>query len=481
MTNWSDQQKAIFEFFASGKGNLVVRARAGTGKTTTIIEATKHAAHESKVLLAAFNKRIQTELQGRITAANVEAKTLHALGFSYLRSRNKAIKVDAQVDTDRAVYVCGRGAPDDIVAAVKKLAGLLKNMAPFETDVSKVAEIAEAFDCVPGEDFEGEWTTDGVSRCAIEARDAALDRDEKGRISFDDMIFIPIAANLVRPWFSMVVVDEAQDMNYSQLLLAQRACKAGGRVVVVGDDCQAIYGFRGADADGLDRLKSELGAAELGLTTTYRCGKAIVEVAREIVEDFAAGESNPDGIVDAIGPAKLMDAARAGDFILSRKNSPLMPICLKFLKAGVRCRIEGRDVGAGLRAIILKFKAKSVPDFVKKVDSWASKATKRTARIKSDDKRIAKVAEIEDQAEMLVAMADGCSSIAEVLLRTDTLFGDDDGSKNTIVCSSVHRAKGLEADRVFIIESTVSKNHREERNIYYVAVTRAKQHLTWIR
>ena len=45
---WSKQQTAIFDFFARGKGNLVVRARAGTGKTTTILEACGHAPHKDR-------------------------------------------------------------------------------------------------------------------------------------------------------------------------------------------------------------------------------------------------------------------------------------------------------------------------------------------------------------------------------------------------------------------------------------------------
>ena len=62
-----------------------------------------------------------------------------------------------------------------------------------------------------------------------------------------------------------------------------------------------------------------------------------------------------------------------------------------------------------------------------------------------------------------------------------TLFGDsaDGDALPTIICSSVHKAKGLEATRVFILADTVNTRNREESNIYYVAVTRAKARLTW--
>jgi superfamily I DNA/RNA helicase len=479
---WSAQQRAIFAFFAEGKGNLLVRARAGTGKTTTIIQACTHTPGD-KILLAAFNKRIATELTQRITASNVEAKTLHALGFAYIRRQWSNAKVDAQVDTDRAVAVCGKNAPDEIVGLVKKLAGLLKNIKPFTYDIEDVKDLADRFDCEPGEDWiEEGWDLERVCRMAGRARDAAMDRDPAGRVSFDDMIYIPLANGYARPWFTLVVIDEAQDMNYGQLLLAQRACKKGGRVVVVGDDCQAIYGFRGADSDGLDRLKAELAATELGLTVTYRCGKSIVDVAARFVPDFTAAETNPAGVVDSCTYDALYTEAKPGDFILSRKNAPLMPLCLGFLKRGVRARIEGRDVGKALRAIVASFKAKSVPNFIERVQGWGTKQGKRLAKLANAELRQAKLDEVADQVEMLTALAEGCANVAEILTRTETLFGDDQGEPRTqIVLSSVHKAKGLEADRVFVLEETLTQRDQEEKNITYVAVTRARNQLTFVK
>ena len=81
---------------------------------------------------------------------------------------------------------------------------------------------------------------------------------------------------------------------------------------------------------------------------------------------------------------------------------------------------------------------------------------------------------------MLSALADGCVSVSEIYSRVNTLFADseDGNTKGFVVCSSVHRAKGLEADRVFVLEETVRDDNDEEANIAYVAYTRAKKHLT---
>ena len=187
------------------------------------------------------------------------------------------------------------------------------------------------------------------------------------------MVYIPLANNFARAWYSMVVVDEAQDMNYAQLLLAQKACKRTGRIVVVGDDCQAIYGFRGADADGLDRLKPSCAPRSWGSPSRTAAAVASWTWPPRWSLTSSPAPMNADG-KSTDGHRVLVAAAKPGDFVLSRKNAPLMPLCLSFLKQGVRARIEGRDIGAGLRALVTKFRAKSVPQFIDRVQGLGAQA-----------------------------------------------------------------------------------------------------------
>jgi superfamily I DNA/RNA helicase len=324
-----------------------------------------------------------------------------------------------------------------------------------------------------------------VAKLALVARDAAKERDLQGRVGFDDMIFLPVALRLARPWYDMVIIDEAQDMNAAQILLARASCKKTGRIVVVGDDRQAIYGFRGADAGSLDRLKAELSATELPLTVTYRCGKSIVARAASIVPDFTAAPSAPDGIVDSLpNEDELFKNAKPGDFVLCRRNAPLMSTCLGFLKRGIAARVEGRDVATGLKVAVSKLRAKSVPDFIERVGGWLKKEVARASKISSEDARQDKVDRLSDQADALVALAEGCASVAEIGVRIETLFGDHgEGGPRQIVCSSIHRAKGLEADRVFVLveeKKRPGRGGKEEANIDYVAVTRARLHFTTV-
>jgi superfamily I DNA/RNA helicase len=285
----------------------------------------------------------------------------------------------------------------------------------------------------------------------------------------------------------MVVVDEAQDMTTVQLAIAKGMLNPDGNIVVVGDDKQAIFAFRGADSEALDNLKRELNADELGLTTTYRCGKNIVALAQNYVADFRAADTNADGVVSECSIDAVTGAAAGGDFILSRVNAPLVSIAMKLLRSGKRARVAGRDIGAGLRNLVRKLKARSIPELLAKLEAWRNKESRRIeaqiAAAKNGRKAAlnAKLEAIEDQAEMLASLVDGASSVSDIEARIEALFTDDGlGDAGMIVCSSVHRSKGLEAKRVFVLRDTLRSNSQEELNICYVAITRAKHELVFV-
>jgi superfamily I DNA/RNA helicase len=270
--------------------------------------------------------------------------------------------------------------------------------------------------------------------------------------------------------------------------MAKAACRHGGRVCCVGDDRQAIYSFRGAVSDGMDMMRRSLNAKELGLTITYRCPKAVVALAVNIVPDYRAADAAPQGEVLHIEAGSIHAQVKVGDAVLSRSNAPLMSLCLGLLRKGTPARIEGRDLGKALADIIEKLNARTVPQFLTKVETWAEKQTNRFMNTKNFEQ---KAQQIQDQAETLKAIAEGVSSVTEIQTRLNTLFQDTNAdSKPAVILSTTHKAKGLEWSKVFMLTSTFNRKRpanaapispeaaeaqaREEANIYYVAITRAK-------
>jgi superfamily I DNA/RNA helicase len=513
---WSEQQDAIFAHIEGSPANLIVEARAGTGKTTTIVEAVTRwlrANPGRTAVVCAFNKRIADELvrkfggllgcnmaqaayalERELGAKGVVVKTLHAIGFAAVRRfrDNLVIEDRKKADVPRAdalaLAACGGRAPDAILKLVAKLHTLGRETAPLATRPGDLTAIMINHDLEPSEEWErAGWPPERVEEAALSAMRRAAEVKSGDTIDYSDMIFLPCVHGWHAPLGDLVVVDEGQDMTVAQLMLAQGAIRRGGKAVVVGDPFQAIYGFRGADSGALGRLRRELDADKLGLTTTYRCGRAIVALARTLVPDFEAGPDNPEGVVDSVAVEKLVEEAAPGDFVLSRVNAPLVSLAMACLRAGKRARVAGKDIGKDLAETLRRLKARSVPDLMAKIDAWERKAIARQERRleggAANGKAKAAKAKIErvrDDAEMLRSLAEGADSVAHVLERAESLFSDDGlGDRGVVTFSSVHKSKGLEADRVFVLASTLRDTNDEERNIAYVAITRAKQRLTW--
>lgn len=480
MHKWSPQQEAVFKWFErSKKGNLVVTALAGCGKTTTICEGVRRAPETLK-LVAAFNKRIAVELEERVKDDPfTTAKTLHGVGFDLIRQNTRGFQV--RVVSDRgeklAAHVCdGSGADKEVIKMVAKLAGLGKQIYPQAKSANPLLKLADDFDINPDEALvKSGYGVDFIAQRAYDAMEVAVDIERDMSIDFDDMLYIPLRAKLARGGYEMVVIDEAQDMNPAQLLLAMRVCNTSGRIVVVGDPNQAIYSFRGADSTSIARLKTALKAEELNLTVTYRCPKNVVKIAQNIVPAFTAHETAPDGTVVAGGIATLLKEAQEKDFILSRLNAPLMTVCIMLIREGKKARIEGRDIGKGLLTLMRRFSRRSVEAFLEDLDAWEETQTKRAlAR-----KQTARMTQVAEQAEMFRVLAEEAGEVYDIESKINELFVDLGGRTDFVVCSTVHKAKGLEAERVFVLTDTLYPKGvtQEEKNLEYVAVTRSKSHL----
>lgn len=470
-TVWSGEQLDIFRWFNESTGNLVVEALAGTGKTTTIKEAFCYCG-ESRILYAVFNKKNQREADAKIKDARVDVKTLHGLGFAFVKAVWSNARPDRDVEFDRVKQVLGADVArmqPDFAAQVERLVSKAKNVSINPT-VAELTEIAVRYDV----DVDSERS---VEKAALKVLELSKQRDALGRISFDDMVWLPVAMGWVKKWYDMVVVDEAQDMNLPQLDMARGASK--GRVVVVGDSRQAIYGFRGAVSDGMAMMKDVLKAEVLGLTVTYRCPRLVVAEAKQIVPGYTSAVGSPDGAVSRCDRNKMVADAKPGCAILSRLNAPLMPVALSFLRNRIPARIEGRDIGERVIGLVRSFKARSVPHLIERVEAWKEKQLARLAKMRNSEK---KAEETEDLAKTIVCLAEGAKGIKDVEQTIHDLFQDtDENSKPAVVLSTVHKAKGLEWDQVFMLLETFRRGKGiEEDNIYYVAVTRAKRHLVFV-
>lgn len=475
MPNWTDEQRAIFDEVDTGQSHVVVRARAGTGKTTTILEALNYA-QEPEILLAAFNKSIASELARRVENPAVQTKTLHALGFRMITKNWPVSRVsDENERANRLVErVYGKTIPDGLISIARQLHTKVRELDPFCHDIARVQEIASVFDLLPDEEWtEKGWDAERLAKGTLECLDVAC--EETDCIDFADMIFLPLIMNWVSPQYSLVMVDEAQDMSKPQLDLAQRSLRPGGRMVFVGDDKQAIYGFRGADSGALDRIIEELQAKELGLKTTFRCPRMVVQEAQAYVPDIQASvDAKPGSVERRVGLNEPTDGA----FVLSRTNAPLVGVCLDLLKQGQPAIVKGKDIGRGLQKLIKKYYHKDLDTFLEKIDGWMTQEERR-ARTLGPSARNERLARVYDQGATLAALAEAASSTNDLQAKVERLFADEAGAR-AVVCSTVHKAKGLESPEVWVLEDTWTRQGTEEANLKYVAITRSQDRLRFV-
>src|SRR5574338_517808 len=458
--NWSEYQKNIFKDIAKGEGHTVVIARAGSGKTSTIVEGFKYLPKGRKTLMVAFNKSIAEELEQR-APSYVDTMTLHSLGFRAIKQSFGNVVLENDKSRTIVEDLIGKD-PDlwEVNQSICKCVSLCKGFL-FDTP-AKIGDLIDQFGI---ETFE--YSRDKFIELVIKT--LSLCKSQKMVVDFDDMIWFPFVYRLNVGKFDVVFVDEAQDLNQAQIAMVLSVCKMDGRIIAVGDPAQSIYQFRGADSEAIPNFINKLKAKTLPLSVTYRCPKKVVALAQGIVPDIEAHDKSPEGYVVDMDSAELLKSVKPGDFVLSRTNAPLIKYCLQLLKAGVPANIQGRDIGANLLYFIKKSKAKTINSFIKYVNDWRDQEVERLITQKKNTDICV------DKAECLLNLCEGILTIADLKETIDKLFNDvNDTAK--VIFSTTHKAKGLERDRVFVLAGTYRKSGTggEEDNLWYVAVTRAK-------
>lgn len=478
--NWSTYQQAIFSHVAgNGNGNLIVEAVAGSGKTTTIVEATKRV--NGTVLFLAFNKSIATELKAR----GVNARTFHSLCFGVVLNARQ----QRDVCTDKLRRLIAEAMTAGHVterqeklygAFAGKLVGLARQSGIGTHLMDDTA--AAWFDLVAHHGLELDDEEANMDDAVAFARNLLTTSNADARVDFDDLLYIAVRERLSLPKFDVVFVDEAQDTNAIQREILRKVRRnERSRIIAVGDPSQAIYGFRGADSESLNNIAAEFNAARLPLSVSYRCGQQIVELARTIVAHIEPAEGAQAGAVVDFDTKWNIHSMQAGDLVVCRTTRPIIALGYKMLKARKPVHIMGKDIGEGLVALINRMKAKGVDMLTLKLEAYKERECAKLIAAKNE----AKAEAIADKVDALLAVIEGTPeterTVPGIIAAIRSMFAD---KANAVTLATIHKAKGLEADRVFWLNSKQPIKWarqpwqlQQEANLRYVAITRAKDFL----
>jgi superfamily I DNA/RNA helicase len=468
MIKGTEEQEQIWNEIVNTNNDVIVNAGAGTGKTFTIVEGANRV-NASRMGFLAFNKSIATELAERLPE-HVEAKTFHALGMNAVRDAVGRTKVNNWKVKNIIDGILGR---DYFAQPLVKLISLVKGSMIDCTDNKEIYKLIDEYNI--------EFKTPREEVMGVDLVCQILDECKKqtNEIDFDDMIWLPLVNDYPLPQFDILFVDEAQDFNEMQRQLVL-ACTQLGRCIIVGDKNQAIYGFRGADSGSMAIFENQLKARgstvnSFGLTLTWRCPKSVVAEANRYVKEFNCLETAEDGQVHVnayLNPQK-------GDMVLCRYNAPLVSAFYDLITQGKSAYILGRDMHKGL------------VNYVKKITKHNNMSSEEFMNLLTVDFRVnhAKLIDtdkqnqantLSDKFECVKIFASKADTVGGIIAEIERLFNSK--TKGDIQLSTVHKAKGLEADNVFILATErmphpKATNMQEERNICYVAITRAKKNL----
>ena len=482
------EQETILDAVQNGTRNLTVSAVAGSGKTTTIVHATRLAG--SGVGFAAFNSHIVDELRERLGSTS-DAVTLHSLGFRILRSHRPSIYLDKdkvrtklktlfpQHHREGSKQWKGRYFLKDEYASLGDVVNICRQQYEFPTG-DGVKTIRDAcyrqnVDLPPHKDDQEE-----IWELANEATREVM--DDTTTCDYADQLAMPLHHGWVRPQYQTLFIDEAQDLSPVQHLLG---LGSGERIVGVGDPFQSIMGFAGADINSFPNMIQRLSETARGNTTLplsccFRCPASHLEVAQILVPGIMPKPNTEAGIIDNATSVTMVETATAGDMVLCRNTAPLIELAFRFMREGRPVIVRGRSLGDGLKSIVRKLRAKTITQLIDSLSRWKAQQVENLES--GDGSNEDAIQRVLDQAGSLAVLAYESKTVEELDQKIDMLFGD--GSSKELIClSTIHKAKGLEAERVWVYEPGLMPSRpglQQELNLLYVALTRSKRELYFV-
>lgn len=330
----------------------------------------------------------------------------------------------------------------------------------------------------------------------------SIELAESGIIDYADMLYLPYFWELNPRWhYQYIFIDECQDLSKArQEIILKYQYEHFCRIIAVGDPHQAIYGFDGADITSFETMAERINATKFSLYGSFRCPKKVVKKAQTINPNIKANRG-ANGHLRNISRQRLLKELKPGAFIVARKKSTLselvwdlIPSCLKL------------DIIPEVRSeIIAKLKGLFTEYEYTRIIDESNYKSHRQKVIRRNHHKIERKCEFDPDGEWEKCMPIlqlcmnklkewNCATVKETV---EKIIGEympetveEKDSTNYIRVLTIHQAKGLQAEKVFILDADLlpfkHKNmleweERQEDNLTYVAYTRAKDTLYLVK
>jgi DNA helicase II / ATP-dependent DNA helicase PcrA len=321
------QREAVLHF----EGPILVLAGAGSGKTRVLTTRIArliehHGVDPSHILAVTFTNKAAGEMRERIAKLIGEMPTgmwvgtFHAIGARMLR---------------REAQLVGRSPSftiydeDDSLAAVRRIMERLKISTKTWSPKALRSAISGAKNALVSPEEYAKLAMDPLSKAASLVYDQwERTLRDANAVDFDDLLVLPVRVLQQNPdrvvayreRFRFLLVDEYQDTNRAQYELVKLLAGADGNVLVVGDDDQSIYGWRGADIRNiLDFERDFPTAAVVRLEDNYRSTPQVLDLANAVISENTGRRGKtlratlPPG--DAVAQVATLDERDEAEFV----------------------------------------------------------------------------------------------------------------------------------------------------------------------
>lgn len=541
----STYQQDILDFFLNNpQSNMLVNALAGSGKSTTACMLSEHS--KTSDLYIAFNASVVEEFKKKIKNPKTKVMTMHSLAYSIMlynveqeskdsgekpkgfgsqRSKrtvsldnfkpHKILDEEITKRYGRYIEFAKRVFLKDNYVNLYNLCRLTLTDMSSNKDVSRLINDHVLFLYYGDEGYSAPDISEITSTLKILDTKSKQQFETQGVIDFTDMLWITFNKLKYDNWevpywalYTNIYCDEVQDFSNIQLNFLKFIKRTKGRYVFIGDFHQAIYNFAGANAQAFNQIPKMFAPVKtFDLPICYRCAKShLSRVNREYGIPILPCDDAPMGFVKTIDKNKISEYAKAGDMVISRKNKWIAEVVLDLARNGTPIFIEDKEMVGAIKRQILSSKCTSVGTLEKFLQKVISNYNKKLFEIVSKNAR-----EGGHEEEHLEAVAEANSKIDNTSFLLEILEGylenhasSDSVSKfsnfidkllnttpspNCVRLCSIHKAKGLEATNVFVLnEAKINYDFRnskeqniQEKNLSYIATTRAKEGLYLVK
>lgn len=480
----STEQQAVIAAVQARDSHVVVEATAGSGKTTTLVHIAKALGSAVSACFLAFNRSAARELARRLPAHAV-ATTLHALGYAMIKAHTGTVTLRPTKQYDLALPLITRhvglaGELAEISAAY--LAQLATILRTERASVTQLPELAKTYALTP--------PVSGADLAALHALlprvlRAGTAQAANGIVDYPDLLYQPVLLRCTPPRYDVVCVDEAQDLSPASLALTKHVLHPGTTAVFVGDPHQAIYGFAGAKSAMLRELTSTLPARRFPLSVSFRCPARHVLLARGFSPEMTPRPGAPMGSVRLCTAASLPTVIEPDSLVLARRNEELLPPFFALLRAGVPVHVLGLSTRAWAQRVLTELAAVPGRTVRGKIQAYTCETQRRLERTHVLSVHLGQhLADLQTDVELLWSLAHGAEraygtvTVEQLHAHAKQCLGN---RAHSVVLSTIHKAKGREAAHVYVLHPEwFHVTDSEEENLLFVALTRAKESLTFV-